>query len=88
MPLPSLFRFLFFFLLYSLSTVDSFLEVLDLDEASCAGRRSSPGVSPPRRVDAWLAYRILSAVLVPVNDLGTQTYEYYCRVDGMVSRIS
>ena len=43
---------------------------------------------PPRRVDAWLAYRILSAVLVPVNDLGTQTYEYYCRVDGMVSRIS
>ena len=30
--------------------------------------------APPRRVDAWLAYRILSAGLVPVNDLGTQAY--------------
>ena len=42
----------------------------------------------PRRVDACLAYRILSAGLVPVNDMGTQAYEYYCRVSGMVSRIS
>ena len=39
-------------------------------------------------MDAWLAYRILSAGLVPVNDLGTQAYDYYCRVGGMVSRIS
>ena len=39
-------------------------------------------------MDAWLAYRILCAGLVPVNDLGTQAYEYYCRVDRMVSRIS
>ena len=44
--------------------------------------------APPRRVDAWLAYRILCAGLVPVNDLGIQAYEYYCRVGGMVSRVS
>ena len=31
---------------------------------------------PPRRVDAWLAYRILGVGLVPVNDLGAQAYEY------------
>ena len=29
-----------------------------------------------------------TAGLVPVNDLGTQAYGYYCRVGGMVSRIS
>ena len=43
---------------------------------------------PPRRVDAWLAYRILCAGFVPINDLSTQAYEYYCPVGGMVSRIS
>ena len=43
---------------------------------------------PPRRVDAWLACRILSAGLVLVNGLGTQAYEYYCRVGEMVSKIS
>ena len=31
---------------------------------------------------------MLSAEFVPVNDLGTQTYEYYAPVGGMVSRIS
>ena len=41
---------------------------------------------PPCRVVAWLAYPILSAGLVPVNDLGTQAYECRCRVGGMVSR--
>ena len=34
----------------------------------------------PRRVDAWLAYRILCAGLVSVIDLGAQAYEYYCGV--------
>ena len=41
---------------------------------------------PPAQVDARLAYRILRAGLVPVNDLGTQAYGYYCRLGGMVSR--
>ena len=31
---------------FCLSTVDHLMYVLDLDEAICAGRRSSPGVSP------------------------------------------
>ena len=31
---------------FCLSTVDHLVYVLDLDEAICAGRRSSPGVSP------------------------------------------
>ena len=51
-------------------------------------RRHLAWYVPPRRVDAWLAYRILCAGLVPVNDLGTQAYVFSCRVGGMVSRIS
>ena len=43
---------------------------------------------PPRGVDAWLAYRILCAGLVPVNYLDNQAYEYYCRVGAIVSTIS
>ena len=31
---------------FCLSTVDHLMQELDLDEASCAGRRSSPGMSP------------------------------------------
>ena len=30
---------------FCLSTVDHLMQVLDLNETSCAGRRSSPGVS-------------------------------------------
>ena len=53
--------------------------------AAVGGRRL---VCHPAQGDAWITYRILWAGLVLVNDLGTQAYEYYCGVGGMVSGIS
>ena len=44
-------------------------------------------VCPPAQ-SGRLASVSYCAGLVPVKDLGTQAYEYYCRVGGMVSRIS
>ena len=60
--------------------------VVLLNEASCAGRESSL-VCPPV-LSGILQRHILSTRLVPVYDLDTKPYEYYCWVGPMVIRIS
>ena len=47
-----------------------------------------PLVCPPTQSGRLARVLYAQRGLVPVNDLGTQAYAYYCRVGGMVSRIS
>ena len=61
------------FLQYSVSTVDHLIEVLDRMRPPAPGRRSRLVFLPALRS---LAYHVLCAGLVPVNDLGIQAQEY------------